>query len=359
MIRRSIIILDFANSGKKQAVISLLSEANRVINLFIDRLWSEQKFTGKFANLKTRTWLSARLQQACGKQALEIVKSQCECKLKVKPVYKKPCLNLDSRFITFLETRNSFDCWIKLGSTGAEIIHIPAKKHRHFNQFVGQGWMLKGSTRLLVRGDQIVLEVLFEKDRPVIRQDGKEIGIDIGYRKLLATSERQFHGEKFKELADKIQRKKQGSKAFKRTLIERNEFVNRTVKELPWSDLKVIAVENLKGLKNGRRFRKQFQAKFQRWTYPAVLKRLELLGEISGVHVHRVNPAFTSQTCPKCKVRDKRSRNGELFKCTACGYSEDSDYIGSLNILQVFRESNKPPEYMDSVQKASPSQDKL
>ena len=354
MVRRSVIILDFANIGKKQAVLSLLTEANRVINVFIQRLWSEQKYTGKFANLKTETWLSARLQQACGKQALEIVKSQRKRKLKTKPVYKKLCICLDSRFIAFLETKNSFDCWIKLGSTGTEILHLPAKKHRHFNQFIDQGWKLKGSTRLLTKGDQIVLEVLLEKDGPGLRSEGKEIGIDLGYRKLLATSEGQFHGQKFKELAEKIQRKRQGSKAFKRALIERNEFVNKTVKELPWPELKTIAVENLKGLKNGRRFSKQFQAKFQRWTYPVVLKRLEQRCEVDGVHCHRVAPAFTSQTCPQCKARDKRSRNGESFKCTACGYAADADFVGSLNILQRFRESNKPPEYMDPVQKADP-----
>jgi len=196
-----------------------------------------------------------------------------------------------------------------------------------------------------------VLEVLFEKDQPAPRQEGKEISIDLGYCKLLATSEKQFIGTEFRNLAEKIQRKKQGSKAFKRALIERDEYVNRTVKTLPWPDLKTIVLEDLKGLKDGRRFHKQFQAKFQRWTYPAVIKRLELLSEISGVHVHKVNPAFTSQTCPKCRTVDKRSRNGEKFRCIYCGYCADADYVGSLNILQAFRSIKKTPEYMDPVEK--------
>jgi len=85
MIRRSVITLDFANSGKKKAILAALKEANRVINVFIEELWKAQKFTGKFANLKTDTWLSARLQQACGKQALEMVKSQRKRKTKSMP----------------------------------------------------------------------------------------------------------------------------------------------------------------------------------------------------------------------------------------------------------------------------------
>jgi hypothetical protein len=145
MIRRSNLVLDFSNRGKSQDIIRILNEANRVINAFIQRLWSEQNFADKFVSFKVDTWLSARLQQACGKQALEIVKSQRKRKLKIKPVYKKLCICLDSRFITFLETKNSFDCWIRLGSTGTEILHLPARKHRHFNQFIDQGWQIKGS----------------------------------------------------------------------------------------------------------------------------------------------------------------------------------------------------------------------
>lgn len=347
MIRKSTFWLNFANSGKKQELRKVLEESKRVVNVFIGILWTQQKFTGKFCNLKTETWLSARLQQALGKQALDIVKSQRKRKLKSKPEFKGRSIQLDSRFVTFLPSlENSFDFWFKLGSfQRGKTWVIPSKKHRHFNQFAEDGWKLKASTRLGVKGDLLVLDVYFEKEAPVLKQKGKQIGLDIGYRKLIATSEGQLIGTGFKTLADKIQRKRQGSKGFQKALIERDEFVNKTIKELPFNETRTFVIEELKGLKNGRRFRKEFQAKFQRWTYPVLVKRVKLTAERLGVQVKDVNPAYTSQTCSRCGCKDKNSRKGERFACTSCGYESDADVNASVNISARFR----LPEDMDPV----------
>ena len=330
MLRKSTFFLNFANPGKEQELRRILEESKRVVNIFINVLWSQQKFTGKFCHLKTETWLSARLQQALSKQALEIVKSQRKRKLKFKPEFKGRSIQLDSRFVTFLHIENSFDFWFKISSLGDGIkLSIPCRKHRHFNQLAEDGWKLKASTRLGIKGDRLVLDVYFEKEAP----------------KLIATSEGQLLGSEFKILADKIQRKKVGSKGFEKALLERDEFVNRTVKSLPFESTKTFVIEELKGLKNGRRFHKEFQAKFQRWTYPTLVKRIKLTSERLGVRVEEVNPAYTSQTCSRCGTKDKNSRKGEVFTCTSCGYESDADLNASVNISMRFR----LPEDLDPV----------
>ena len=154
MIRKSTFFLNFANLGKVQELRKILDEASRVVNVFIGVIWEKQAFSGKFCHLKTDTWLSVRWQQALGKQALEIVKSQRKRKLKSKPEFKSKSISLDSRFVTFLHLENSFDFWIKLTSIGSGIkLSIPCKKHRHFNQLAADGWKLKGSTRLGIKTD--------------------------------------------------------------------------------------------------------------------------------------------------------------------------------------------------------------
>jgi len=346
MIRKSTFFLNFANPGKEQQIRKVLEESKRVVNIFIDRIWAQEKFTGKFCNLKTETWLSVRLQQVLGKQALEMVKSQRKRKLKSKPEFKGRSIQFDSRFVTFLPTQNSFDFWFKLGSIGNKIqLTIPCRKHRHFNGLVVDGWKLKASTRLGIKDNRLVLDVYFEKEAPIPVKEGKTIGIDIGYRKLIVTSEGQLLGSEFKALAEKIQRKRQGSKGFKQALTERDEFVNKTVKDLPWDQTQTFVIEALRGLKNGRRFHKDFQARFQRWTYPALVKRIKLTSERLGVRVEEVNPAFTSQTCSRCGSKDKNSRKGEVFACTSCGYESDADVNASVNILKRFR----LPEHLDPV----------
>ena len=346
MLRKSTIHLNFANVGKAQALRDVMAEAGRVVNVFIDVLWSQEKFTGKFCNLKTETWLSARLQQALGKQALEIVKSQRQRKHKFKPEFKGRSIQLDSRFVTFLPVENSFDFWFKMTSLGRGLkLMIPGRKHHHFNALVADGWKLKASTRLGVSGDHFVLDVYFEKEAPAIKTEGKQVGIDIGYRKLIATSEGKLYGSEFSKLAAKIQRKRQGSLGFERALRERDEFVNKTVKQLPFAETKTFVIEELRGLKNGRRFLKEFQAKFQRWTYPVLVKRIRLASERAGVLLMEVNPAFTSQTCSRCGSKDKNSRRGEVFACTSCGYESDADVNASVNISMKFR----LPEHLDPV----------
>ena len=51
-----------------------------------------------------------------------------------------------------------------------------------------------------------------------------------------------------------------------------------------------------------------------------------------GYDFVEVEPDYTSQTCPVCSCLDKKNRNGKIFKCVCCGYTEDADYVGSLNI---------------------------
>ena len=75
MIRKVTLNISFANIGKLFCLELILEEAKRVINLYIDRLWEAKNFSDKFVDFKVKTWLSARMQQCLGKQALEIVKS--------------------------------------------------------------------------------------------------------------------------------------------------------------------------------------------------------------------------------------------------------------------------------------------
>jgi putative transposase len=53
-----------------------------------------------------------------------------------------------------------------------------------------------------------------------------------------------------------------------------------------------------------------------------------------GSELRLVRPAFTSQTCSACGVRDSESRPGcgRLFACTACGHVEHADLNAARNI---------------------------
>lgn len=59
---------------------------------------------------------------------------------------------------------------------------------------------------------------------------------------------------------------------------------------------------------------------------------LERLCKKENFNFAKVNPAYTSQTCPVCGNIDKKSRNHRMFLCTNCHHSDDADINAAKNI---------------------------
>jgi len=335
MIRRVQLNIGYANSQKLQELDNFCGEAVKAVNLYIEKFWKAKNFYSKFVTEKVDTWLSARMQQCLGKQALEIVKSQRKKKKRQKPAFTKNTFNLDSRFVKFEQDVNSFDFWVTLTSLGNKLkLILPSKKHNHFNKF--KNWTMRKSLRLRCNGGRYYVDVYFEKESSTKKSKGKTIGLDIGYKKLIATSDGKVYGRELEKIYSKISRKKQNSKAFRRALVERDNKTNEIVKQLPFKNLKTIVVEDLKNVKKGTRgkLNKRFVNKLQRWSYRDVLDRLCCLTEEYGITLKKVNPAYTSQTCSSCGVIRKQNRKGEVYEC-ACGLVLDADINASINILHL------------------------
>lgn len=336
MIRKSTINLKFANNGKLEKVKKIAEEYVRVVNIFIDKLWDQQQFSGRFVkDTSVESWLSVRLKQAAAKQALSINKSQRKKKKKHKPTLNRISLELDSRFVDIKQDINHFDIWIRLSSIGNKIIiNLPSQKHIHFNHLLKDGWTIKKSIRLRINKNGYFIDVFFEKAAPALRTKGKQKAIDIGYKKLIVSSDGEFIGDD--SIYEKIARKKQGSKAFKRALIERNELVNTSCKTLNLDNIKELYSEDLKNVKHKSKgtIRKKFSNKLQRWSYSQCLRKLTMLCEEAGIVFKKVPPQYTSQRCSSCGAVYKSNRHGETYKC-ACGMLMDSDLNASKNILFV------------------------
>lgn len=339
MIRKATLNINYANPGKLQQLGFLMDEMASVVNKFIEVLWDQENFSSKYIDFKVDTWLSARLQQCLGKQALEIVKSQRKKKKKTKPVFRGTSFNLDSRFVDFREDQNSFDMWTRLSSLGDRLkIKLPSKKHKQFNKFTNQGWTKKGSIQLRRNKNRsFSVNVFFEKKTPETKSSGKTVGVDCGYKKLLVSSDSQIYDLGLEDVYEKISRKQQGSKGFKRALVERNNLINQSLNQIDLAGTKEIVCENLKEVKKGSKgkIRKKFNNKLQRWSYPKVLGKLSRLADEQGVLLTKVNPAYTSQTCNLCGVVDKKSRNGSVFQCTACGSRLDADLNAAINLSHM------------------------
>lgn len=330
--------LDFANTNKQSAINALWAEYEKLVNSFLLRLFNKEDLSEAYLK-STNSSLSYRYKQCAKRQAFKIFKSWCRNKNKgERPIFKNTMV-LDYRFIELQKGENSFNYWAKISTLerGSPIL-IPIKSYDYANKYF-QDWSLVNGGRLRKAEKGWFLILTFEKEAPLRKQVGESIGVDIGIKKLIVDSNGNEYGKDIESLMNKIQRRQQGSKAFRKALKERDCYINKTVKELPFTSLKTIVLENIKDIKRntrkGKRINKQFRNKFQRWAYPLLTSRIKQLSEVGGVHCLMIEPAGTSQTCSQCKFVHKLNRNGEIFKCRNCGYIQDADYNASLNILNL------------------------
>ena len=70
-----------------------------------------------------------------------------------------------------------------------------------------------------------------------------------------------------------------------------------------------------------------------KWAFGELTKMLIYKSEYEGVILQKVNPKYTSQTCPKCRERTKIDREVEKrFVCEYCKGDYDFDFVGAWNI---------------------------
>lgn len=351
MFRAVPLSLKFVNSQKRQKLKDFLDKYNLAVQFFLDELWGEtrHKFLAQDVLKKCPIELSARAKQAAGKHAIAIIngalrkysqrvyrrdllikegKDASRLDALTKNMPNKPDTGyvearLDSRFIKMTGTQNSFDLWIRLLN-----INIPLKKTKIFNKWASRG-LLQVACHL--HENDVVL--FFECDAPQNTQVS-QIGIDIGIKSVVSTSTGIknrccLHGHSLKSILDKLARKKKGSKAFKRAVTHRQNFINWSVNQLKIQDVSIVVVENFKGMRHGKS-QKRFLSHF---AYSIIFNKLERLCEEWNVSIVKVNPAYTSQKCSFCGEIKAKNRSGERFKCIRCGVALDADINAARNIL--------------------------
>lgn len=362
MIKSTKVTLKFANKVKRSRISLLITEYRRVVSELVDLLWSEEDIPillPKTIISQVSTWLSSRMLQCAGKQASGIVrgvkakqkkrkwvieKLTAEGKLKqarklqriynktniTKPDTTKINLNLDSRFVKInLDNNTKFDGWVTLTSIGNHLkIILPFKATKHLNKMLSNG-KIKRSITL----SENFITFIFEIPDTPLKAEGEIIGVDIGQNTTISCSNGFFskkdnHGHDLASITATMSRKKKGSKAFKRCVAHRRNYINWTIKQFNLSNVKQVNVENIKHL----RYKRKTNRRLSHWVYTEIFDKLETHCKEQGVLVHKVNPTYTSQRCSRCGWTRKSNRKGKLFKCGQCGFTLDADLNASRNI---------------------------
>jgi len=197
-----------------------------------------------------------------------------------------------------------------------------------------------------------------------INHNNQIVGLDVGVKLVVADSngnkveplklEREL--TKLRKRAKQLSRKKKGSNnRFKakqklakinlKIANKRKDFLHKL--STKYSENQAIIVEDLK-IKNMSKSAKgttktpgkNVKAKsglnrvITQQSWGMFFEMLEYKLKRNGGELIKVDPKFTSQTCPKCGYISKENRLSQSkFVCKKCSYTNNADVVGALNIL--------------------------
>lgn len=248
-------------------------------------------------------------------------------------------INLDERFVDFKQGQH-FDNFVRIKTVFMDdkhknrrvFVNCPIKNHRHSNKF--KEWTRKKTVRLSQDSHNGRLYVSFTYEKNIVTNFTQSlIGFDIGYKKLLSSSEGNHYGTHLHEIYGVLARKERGSRNYKQMLHHKKTEINRVINGLKINDNDVV-VEDLKAVRYKSKLSSKLLNKLQYWSYGQVLTKLEALSQTEGFRLIKIDPAYTSQTCHSCSNIDRTARKGELYECTACEVVIDADTNAAINILQ-------------------------
>lgn len=312
----------FCTDKKRRAVNALLGAYRSAVNFYIRSLWTTKGKLDKetLARLpSTSTKLSERYKSQALKQALEVVISTKKAAKLLKKRVKLPHFNgpaiLDHKFVTIEEGKGSFDLVIKVSMLKKGRRTCLPTRHTD----VTRKWQAWPGAKL-IQGcalDERGITVFFElpPETLKLKQEGSILAIDLGVHKLFVDSDGTRYGEDFKRIRDKILRRQKGSKGKFRAYRERDNYIRLTIKQLPWDKIRVLGVEELKGIKRGKKKNrnKAFRRAMAPWICRKTINWIEATAQENRVLLVRNDPANTSRTCPECGAVSILNRKGEDF----------------------------------------------
>lgn len=352
VIRSTKCSLKFSTSKKKSELNTILIEYGKVVNFFIEYFWqdldnipSKSKLLKPIVDLPCNiTWLSARLRKVAAREAIDMVLSTRERwkdkpNKMVKPQHKCNRMYVSCTIADLISSKQSsnFDAWLHIQSIGNKIIlNLPIKYHKHFNKYNKSGKRL--NSYIITKN---YVQFAFEIESGTKKEGLKCVGIDSGINALASTSSNNQYGVDIKDCIERVKRCKHGSKGQKRARRALKQRIDEIVIELFNNENPdLIVVEKLNKLGQNSKVKRLLTKNIRRsigiWNWKYWLKRLEEYCELNRVSFRSVSPYYTSQTCPRCNHVDRGNRNGEIFKCLECGYTNNADINAGMNILNRF-----------------------
>lgn len=194
-----------------------------------------------------------------------------------------------------------------------------------------------GTMRIVMKNNTLVAQVVYEVEERPLSVEGNVMGVDLGIKcpavSYTVNGKVKFYGNgrknkyirrKYKYLRKKLQKAKK-IKAVKGI----NDKEQRVMKDIDHkisheivdyaikNHVKEIKIEQLQNIRETTRTSRKNNHSLHTWSFYRLAQFIEYKAKKAGISVEYVNPAYTSQKCPKYgKMHHAKDR---LYHCD-CGY---------------------------------------
>lgn len=240
---------------------------------------------------------------------------------------------IDSAEVQAPRKAKGFDCWIMLRGTSTTPgrkggFYVPARKHRALNGAVAlPGAVLNESAEVFRRNGKWYARVSVTVPLPAVTAPRGWLGCDVGARAAVTRSD----GYQGPDLRPLLNRQRDRRAMQQKHGMERSYTMSPSRQVIAKEARTVVSV----ALRSGRGIALEDPNRLIRWKQHAARffgNRVLLLAALHGLCVQVINPAYTSQTCPRCGKVERRMRHKSAFRCWQCGYTHNADFVASLNI---------------------------
>lgn len=326
----------------------------KLTNAFIEHLYFNDNV--KFYSTAGLGTLGNQAQQ----KALGIVKSKKSNEKENNHKKMVPIFSKLTYFATIKKQSSSshFNYRVSFGIAFAEerskSRHIFAKGTKPLKEALKNGWKFSNQCEIKYepKNNSWYIYIFVSKEVQKAFPKKCSIGIDVGVRQIISTSEGYVGNSLTKRLKKLNESKKEKARQLSLAknrgnlkLVEalnknltKNKKNNKTIikKLLDKEAKKIIArglltssnlvVEDPKVLANLK------SKGLIRWAKTYFAYRLQVLGKENGIFVVLTHPAYTSISCPKCCSKDKQNRDKLKFHCIKCGHTDHADINGAINL---------------------------
>ncbi|MED1785898.1 transposase, partial [Brevibacillus fortis] len=105
------------------------------------------------------------------------------------------------------------------------------------------------------------------------------------------------------------------------------QIVNTAIQE----GVSIIKLERLENIRKTARTSRKNAKNLHNWTFYQLQQCISYKVNLAGIQVVEVNPAYTSQSCPAC--REKNKAKDRMYECS-CGFHAHRDRVGAINIMR-------------------------